>query len=287
MPSQASTNLRPLLCFPSASTVAPAGSYMDKGVGKVCQRGTYSTALNSATTCETCPPGITTADEGSTSADACNLAMKGFYINPSNASEAIACPLDHYQDQEATVTACTACPNGWKTKETGATGVALCLAPPGFELKDGATSITACEKGSYKADWNRNPCVPVSCLACWRCVRQVACSSSSSSSSSSNTSVASLSVNSLIPHIHREGTAVAIGSAAAFACQQQHCTMLSTPVHQSLCLMLIPAAAAAAAAAAFVPCHPLCCACSAALASSPRRLVQCPRMPVSCPVAGA
>jgi hypothetical protein len=50
------------------------------------------------------------------------------------------------------------------TKETGATGVALCLAPPGYELKDGATTITACAAGSYKADWNRNPCVAVSYL---------------------------------------------------------------------------------------------------------------------------
>jgi hypothetical protein len=142
--------------------VAPAGSYVDKGIGKVCQRGTYSTALNSDTNCQTCPDGITTADEGSTSAAACSLAMKGFYINPSNASDAIPCPLHTYQGEEAAVTACTPCPNGWKTKETGATGLALCMAPPGYELMESATEITACAKGSYKADWNRNPCVPVS-----------------------------------------------------------------------------------------------------------------------------
>ncbi|WIA08977.1 hypothetical protein OEZ85_008391 [Tetradesmus obliquus] len=143
----------------ASACMAPAGSYLDKGIGKICQRGTYSSALSADTTCQTCPPGITTANEGSTSAADCSLAMKGFYINPSNASEAIACPLHTYQDKEAVAGACTDCPNGWKTKETGATGVALCLAPPGYELKENATQITLCPTGSYKADWNRNPCV--------------------------------------------------------------------------------------------------------------------------------
>jgi hypothetical protein len=146
--------------------VAPAGSYLDKGIGKLCQKGTYSTGLNSNTNCIPCPDGITTAVEGSTTADACSLAVKGYYISPTNAAEAIKCPLDTYQDQEAAVTSCTACPNGWKTKETGASGVALCLAPPGFELKENAATISACAAGSYKADWNRNPCVAVSCSAC-------------------------------------------------------------------------------------------------------------------------
>ena len=147
-----------------AAAVAPAGSYLDKGIGKLCQKGTYSTDLNANANCVPCPDGITTAAEGSTTAAACSLALKGYYIDSANSTVAIKCPLDTYQDQEANVTSCTACPNGWKTKETGATGVAVCLAPPGFELVDGATNITACAAGSYKADWNRNPCVAVSCL---------------------------------------------------------------------------------------------------------------------------
>jgi hypothetical protein len=39
---------------------------------------------------------------------------------------------------------------GWRTKDTKATGVDTCLAPPGFELKDGATNITECEANTYK-----------------------------------------------------------------------------------------------------------------------------------------
>lgn len=32
----------------------------------------------------------------------------------------------------------------------------MCLAPPGWELVDGAENITECQIGWYKADWNRN-----------------------------------------------------------------------------------------------------------------------------------
>lgn len=89
--------------------MAPAGSYLDKGIGKLCQKGTYSIALNSDATCTPCPIGITTAGEGSDSAADCNLAMKGYFLN-NGAAE--LCPVDTYQDQEAAVSSCTPCPNG-------------------------------------------------------------------------------------------------------------------------------------------------------------------------------
>jgi hypothetical protein len=38
-----------------------------------------------------------------------------------------------------------------------AAGTAMCLAPPGWELVEGAEAITECQNGWYKADWNRNP----------------------------------------------------------------------------------------------------------------------------------
>jgi hypothetical protein len=155
-----------LLCLlVLAVAVAPAGSYLDNAVGKKCQKGTFSTDFNLNAACESCPDGITTAGDGSTSPAACALAEKGFYINRANTSEAVECPLDAFQDQEANVTACTPCPNGYKTQETGATGNASCSAPPGFELKEGADNITACTAGSYKEGWNRSPCVVVSGLA--------------------------------------------------------------------------------------------------------------------------
>ena len=48
---------------------------------------------------------------------------------------------------------------GWRTKDTKATGVDSCLAPPGYELVSGASNISECAANTFKADWNRNPCV--------------------------------------------------------------------------------------------------------------------------------
>ncbi|KAF6261334.1 hypothetical protein COO60DRAFT_1699888 [Scenedesmus sp. NREL 46B-D3] len=144
----------------ASACVAPAGSYLDKGIGKLCPRGTYSTGLNTSPFCIPCAAGITTEHEGSSSAADCILAARGYHIDPVNATLAMPCPRDTYQDQEAAVNACTPCPFGWRTKDVGATGTAMCLAPPGWELVDGAEFITECQNGWYKADWNRNPCLP-------------------------------------------------------------------------------------------------------------------------------
>lgn len=110
-----------LSAFPHA--VAPAGSYLDRGIGKLCPRGTYSTDLNTSPFCVPCAAGITTENEGSTSAANCTLAARGYYINPNDATLAVQCPRDTYQDQEAAVNECTACPHNWRTKDLGSTGV--------------------------------------------------------------------------------------------------------------------------------------------------------------------
>lgn len=110
-----------LSAFPHA--VAPAGSYLDRGIGKLCPRGTYSTDLNTSPFCVPCAAGITTENEGSTSAANCTLAARGYYIDPNDATLAVQCPRDTYQDQEAAVNECTACPHNWRTKDLGSTGV--------------------------------------------------------------------------------------------------------------------------------------------------------------------
>jgi hypothetical protein len=102
--------------------VAPAGSYLDKGIGKLCPRGTYSTDLNTSPFCVPCAAGITTVNEGSSSAADCTLAARGYYIDQNDATLAVPCPRDSYQDQEAAVNACTPCPYGWRTKDVGSTG---------------------------------------------------------------------------------------------------------------------------------------------------------------------
>lgn len=148
--------------------MAPAGSYNDKGVGKKCQKGTYTTDFNSASFCTACPDFITTAAEGSTTAASCDRAVKGYYM--LDATTASACPLNTYSDAETPVgQQCTPCPFDWHTKDTGADGPALCLAPPGYEQATDGANITECAVNFFKADWNRNPCTEVSCsCGCWR-----------------------------------------------------------------------------------------------------------------------
>jgi hypothetical protein len=45
---------------------------------------------------------------------------------------------------------CSPCDFGYYTRGEGAAGNAECLAPPGWELKPGASLITECEVGYYK-----------------------------------------------------------------------------------------------------------------------------------------
>jgi hypothetical protein len=86
--------------------------------------------------------------------------LKGHYYVSEDFS-AVPCPLNTYNANETTLPYCTDCPFGWLTQKEGADGAGSCLAPPGFELKDGNDNITECEIGFYKADWNRNNCTKV------------------------------------------------------------------------------------------------------------------------------
>uniref|UniRef100_A0A383VZF6 Tyrosine-protein kinase ephrin type A/B receptor-like domain-containing protein n=1 Tax=Tetradesmus obliquus TaxID=3088 RepID=A0A383VZF6_TETOB len=72
---------------------------------------------------------------------------------------AVPCPVGTYQDKESEASSCTSCPNGLTTREPGADGVVLCLAPPGVQLLPGAENVSDCPVGSYKEGWNLNPCI--------------------------------------------------------------------------------------------------------------------------------
>lgn len=98
-----------LLCCDTPA-VAPAGSYLDKGVGKKCPKGTYTEGLNTKSVCDACANGVTTAGEGSTSAAACDRAIKGYkYLGNGAAAK---CDINTYNDAETTASTCTPCPNG-------------------------------------------------------------------------------------------------------------------------------------------------------------------------------
>jgi hypothetical protein len=85
--------------------VAPAGSYVDRGTGKQCQKGTFSSEFTNATSCVPCNDGFTTAGTASDSLSQCDRVMPGFYI--VNASYAAPCPLGSYQGTEGTVYSCS------------------------------------------------------------------------------------------------------------------------------------------------------------------------------------
>eukprot|EP00775_Hariotina_reticulata_P003830 gene3830-4087_t len=140
----------------ASDCVAVAGSYLDKGIGKLCPKGTYTDSLNSASACTPCNPGVTTAAEGSTSEAACNHAIKGYKYTGSNTAE--KCDMNSYNDADNSNNACTSCPFGMLTRDLGATGPADCLAPPGWGQSSPSANIAECLVNHYKAGWNRNMC---------------------------------------------------------------------------------------------------------------------------------
>jgi len=85
---------RLLLLCAAAATVAPAGSFTDKGVGKLCPKGTYTTSLSNASVCTPCSTGITTSTEGSSSVAECSYALPGYKKTGSNAAS--LCPVHTY-----------------------------------------------------------------------------------------------------------------------------------------------------------------------------------------------
>jgi len=92
-----------------AAAVAPAGSFIDKGVGKLCVKGTYTTSLSNASVCTPCSTGITTSTDGSTSAANCSYALPGYKKMGSNLAS--LCPLHTYSANESDSGSCTPCPH--------------------------------------------------------------------------------------------------------------------------------------------------------------------------------
>eukprot|EP00775_Hariotina_reticulata_P004056 gene4056-4303_t len=139
------------------AVMAPAGSYVDRGIGKLCPKGTYIDALNNQTACTACADGVSTPGEGSTSVNACDRARPGYkYTGPNTAEQ---CEVNTYSDAENPDNSCTPCPFGWLTRDEGSDGVPDCLAPPGWEQTGSTANISECPTNYYKEGWNRNRCV--------------------------------------------------------------------------------------------------------------------------------
>lgn len=116
------------------SAAAPKGHFVENGVARKCQKGTFASDFNDNSYCSKCKPGLTTPSEGADSEGSCSNAVRGMFINALT-GEAEPCPLDTYSDVESNDTSCKPCPFGLKTEFTQSEGVAMCLAPPGWELR--------------------------------------------------------------------------------------------------------------------------------------------------------
>eukprot|EP00775_Hariotina_reticulata_P005606 gene5606-5844_t len=162
--------------------VAPPGSFVKAGGGAKCPIGTFTTQHNTNVTCQPCGPGLSTAAEGSSSPAACIIAARGYFLkadlsiggqdvgDDGSSPEpfeviytAQMCPKNTYQDSESMAKSCKSCPNGLQTQLEGATGVHLCLAPPGMELKPGAAVPTAWFHGIDTPNSNLRV---AKCMAC-------------------------------------------------------------------------------------------------------------------------
>ncbi|WIA32737.1 hypothetical protein OEZ86_005923 [Tetradesmus obliquus] len=169
---------------------APAGSFVTGSTVTLCPKGEYSDDYSLATSCKTCEdlfngPGITTAREGSTSANNCTWLEPGYALmddkkrtilgafDPINMPLAGAkkCPQNFYcpgGDPNAEGKP-VRCPNGMWTEDEGAASEDECVAPPGMYLPDGLLTATDklvrhCPQGTYKETWQR---VGIAgCLAC-------------------------------------------------------------------------------------------------------------------------
>ncbi|WIA32723.1 hypothetical protein OEZ86_005909 [Tetradesmus obliquus] len=169
---------------------APAGSFVTGSTVTLCPKGEYSDDYSLATSCKTCDdlfngPGITTAREGSTSANNCTWLEPGYALmddkkrtilgtfDPINMPLAGAkkCPQNYYcpgGDPNGAGRP-KRCPYNLWTEDEGAASEDECVAPPGMYLPDGDLTandklVQHCPQGTYKETWQRVG--KAGCLAC-------------------------------------------------------------------------------------------------------------------------
>jgi len=99
-----------------------------------CKPGETSEA--EASSCDACPSGSYAATSGSPS---CKLAKAGHYVEDSNRTREIECPLGRYAPGPGTANECFECPAGTFANVTGSEECTS--AAPGFYVdKEGASN---------------------------------------------------------------------------------------------------------------------------------------------------
>jgi len=151
------------------SCVTSAG-YFFGGPGTnatICPTNTYNTGGNRLPSCYTCPSGLITTTQGSTSK--LNCLVPGGYI--MNRGVVTPCPKGTYRDGDALPTAqlnCTRCARGWTTGGVGTTLVSGCSRTlPGFYALVGnqglgSSATLPCPVGSWSTEAGGN----TACSSC-------------------------------------------------------------------------------------------------------------------------
>ncbi len=115
-----------------------------------CPQGTYTVAVNQASSCTPCPDGITTAAAKSTDPAQCDRAITAGYIATmlNGHQVPVKCAVGTYSSDGRV---CNTCPDDLTTVGEGATTSAECLAPPGWGYDANHSPKTyQCPGGSYK-----------------------------------------------------------------------------------------------------------------------------------------
>ncbi|GBF88754.1 hypothetical protein Rsub_01655 [Raphidocelis subcapitata] len=146
----------------AAGCVAPAGHYLSVGRATPCRMGYFKPRAGNVA-CDACPKGLTTAETGQTSVDACRVLRPGYGADANGT--VYPCLPGTYSLGGATSkppnpVPCEPCGEGLATQAAGATSEAACLAPPGWGYDAEHNRAVPCPPGSYNPGWNTAPCTP-------------------------------------------------------------------------------------------------------------------------------
>ncbi|XP_022082655.1 sushi, von Willebrand factor type A, EGF and pentraxin domain-containing protein 1-like [Acanthaster planci] len=126
---------------------------------QLCPRGSYQEE-QAQLTCIPCPPGTTTAAEGTKNATSCREICSAGRFSDNGITPCTRCMMGRYQAQRGQ-TSCQTCPEGTTTLDFGAQSVDQCLelCPPGSMSDTGLAPCRPCEHRTYQPRSQQRHCI--------------------------------------------------------------------------------------------------------------------------------
>ena len=162
--------------------ICDAGYYLQAGYCTSCEVGKYKPTPGDNSSCITCPTHSTTHDPDpqSSTLEQC-LCLPGYAGEPSNLMPCTPCPPGYYKHVHGTApclaceagkylsspaatdsTQCQSCPDPNQWSRAGSKVASDCVCAMGYEMKDYATSCSACVPGYFKLNPGDWPCAQCS-----------------------------------------------------------------------------------------------------------------------------